>query len=68
MLGTARLLGQTLGAVGVALLFRAHPEKGSNLALGAAALIALVAAVVSMVRLRGAPGPTLTKRAVPTRR
>jgi DHA2 family multidrug resistance protein-like MFS transporter len=58
MLGTARLLGQTLGAAGVALLFRAHPEKGSNLALGAAAAIALVAAVVSMARLRGAPGPT----------
>jgi DHA2 family multidrug resistance protein-like MFS transporter len=56
MLSTARLLGQTLGAVGVALLFRAHPEKGSNLALGTAAAIALVAAVVSMVRLRVAPG------------
>jgi MFS transporter, DHA2 family, multidrug resistance protein len=51
MLGTARLLGQTLGAAGVALLFRAHPEHGSNVALAAAAGIALLAAVVSMTRL-----------------
>ena len=58
MLGTARLLGQTLGAAGVALLFRAYPEKGSNLALGAAAAIALVAAVVSMARLRAGPAAT----------
>jgi DHA2 family multidrug resistance protein-like MFS transporter len=51
MLGTARLFGQTLGAAGVALLFRAHPEKGSNLALEAAAGISLLAALVSMIRL-----------------
>ncbi len=51
MLGTARLLGQTMGAAGVALLFRAHPDNGSNLALIAAAGISLLAAVVSMSRL-----------------
>jgi len=53
MLGTARLLGQTLGAAGVAILFRAYPGRGSNLALCAAAAIALLAALVSMVRLAG---------------
>ncbi len=53
MLGTARLFGQTLGAAGVALLFRAYPEKGSNVALGAAAAVSLVAALVSMARLGG---------------
>jgi DHA2 family multidrug resistance protein-like MFS transporter len=52
MLGTARLLGQSLGAAGVALLFRAHPDNGSNVALGAAAGISLVAALISMIRLR----------------
>jgi DHA2 family multidrug resistance protein-like MFS transporter len=51
MLATARLLGQTLGAAGVAILFRAFPEKGSNLALSVAAGIALVAAVISVSRL-----------------
>jgi MFS transporter, DHA2 family, multidrug resistance protein len=54
MLSTARLLGQTLGAAGVAILFRAHPERGANLALYAAAGMALIAAMFSMVRLRGA--------------
>jgi DHA2 family multidrug resistance protein-like MFS transporter len=63
MLGTARLFGQTLGAAGVALLFGAHPERGSNVALAVAAGIALLAAVVSMVRLSGAssaPPPEVT--------
>jgi MFS transporter, DHA2 family, multidrug resistance protein len=52
MLSTARLFGQTLGAAGVALLFRAYPEHGSNIALTASAAISLVAAMVSMTRLR----------------
>jgi len=55
MLATARLLGQTLGAAGLAILFRAFPLKGSNLALGVGAAIALTAAVVSVSRLAGAP-------------
>ena len=54
MLGTARLFGQALGAAGVALLFGAHPQQGSNVALTVAAGIALLAAVVSMVRMSGA--------------
>src|SRR5581483_6088656 len=52
MLATARLLGQTLGAAGVAILFRASSENGSNLALWAGAGIALAAAAVSVSRLR----------------
>jgi DHA2 family multidrug resistance protein-like MFS transporter len=51
MQATARLLGQTLGAAGVAILFRAYPGRGPNLALSAAAAIALAAAVVSVSRL-----------------
>jgi DHA2 family multidrug resistance protein-like MFS transporter len=51
MLATARLLGQTLGAAGVALLFRADPGHGSHLAMIVAAAIALAAAVVSVSRL-----------------
>jgi MFS transporter, DHA2 family, multidrug resistance protein len=53
MLATARLLGQTLGAAGVAILFRAYPGRGSNLALSTAAAIALAAALVSASRLAG---------------
>jgi len=52
MLATARLLGQTSGAAGVAILFRASSENGSNLALWAGAGIALAAAGVSVSRLR----------------
>lgn len=51
MLGSARLLGQTLGAAGVAILFRAYAEDGSNLALGAAAGLSLAAALISLLRL-----------------
>jgi DHA2 family multidrug resistance protein-like MFS transporter len=56
MLGTARLLGQSLGAAGVAILFRVHPQLGSNFALYAAALLAFIAAVVSMTRLTNVDG------------
>ena len=45
------LLGQTLGAAGVAILFRAYGAAGPKFALGVAALLALTAAVVSTVRL-----------------
>ncbi|MGH8260867.1 MAG: MFS transporter, partial [Steroidobacteraceae bacterium] len=47
MLSTARLLGQTTGAAGVAILFRAFPERGSNVALFIAAAMMLLAALVS---------------------
>jgi DHA2 family multidrug resistance protein-like MFS transporter len=52
MLSTARLLGQTLGAAGVAVLFRAYPTEGSNVALLTAAGISFVAAFVSLARVR----------------
>ncbi len=54
MLATARLIGQTLGAAGVAVIFRAFPVQGSNLALWVAAAVALAAAAVSVSRLRPA--------------
>ncbi len=53
MLSTARLVGQSLGAAGVAVLFRVHPQLGSNFALYAAALLAFAAALISMSRLQG---------------
>jgi predicted membrane-bound mannosyltransferase len=52
MLSTARLVGQSLGAAGVAVLFRVHPQLGSNFALCGAALLAFAAALVSMSRLK----------------
>jgi DHA2 family multidrug resistance protein-like MFS transporter len=64
MLATARLLGQTLGAAGVAILFRAYPGKGSNLTLAVAAGIALAAAAVSVSRLAGNPGGPIPKPSV----
>ncbi len=51
MLSTARLLGQTLGAAGVALLFRAYPANGSNISLLIAGGISFVAAIVSVSRV-----------------
>jgi MFS transporter, DHA2 family, multidrug resistance protein len=57
MLGTARLLGQTLGAALVAILFHAYPETGSNVILWFAAAVALTAALVSFMRLTGTPAP-----------
>ncbi|GAC1453850.1 MAG: MFS transporter [Steroidobacteraceae bacterium] len=56
MLSTARLVGQSLGAAGVAILFRVHPQLGSNFALYGAALLALAAALVSATRLTGNHG------------
>jgi DHA2 family multidrug resistance protein-like MFS transporter len=56
MLSTSRLAGQTLGAAGVAILFRAYPATGANLALCAAAGLTLLAALVSMIRLTGTDG------------
>jgi DHA2 family multidrug resistance protein-like MFS transporter len=55
MLSAARLLGQALGAAGVAILFRAYGAAGSNSALWLAALLALAGAGVSVVRLSRTP-------------
>ena len=52
MIGTARLLGQTLEATLVALLFSfAMHDKGTTVYLWAGAIFALIAAVVSCFRL-----------------
>jgi len=61
MLATARLMGQSLGAATVAILFRAFPATGSNLALGVAAGISLTGAIVSVSRLASGPGSTLSQ-------
>jgi DHA2 family multidrug resistance protein-like MFS transporter len=60
MLGTARLLGQTLGAAGVAILFRAYPGAGSNVVLWFASGVAFTAALISMSRLRASSAPGAT--------
>jgi DHA2 family multidrug resistance protein-like MFS transporter len=57
MLGTARLLGQSLGAAAVAILFRAYPANGPHVVLWAAAVVALIASTISVTRL-AAPHPT----------
>jgi DHA2 family multidrug resistance protein-like MFS transporter len=64
MLATARLLGQSVGAAGVAILFRAFPGTGSNLALAVAAGISLTGAAVSVSRLAGNPGAPIPKPGV----
>lgn len=51
MLSTARLLGQSCGAAGVAILFRLAGEKGSVIALMLASGLALAAAALSLTRL-----------------
>jgi DHA2 family multidrug resistance protein-like MFS transporter len=56
MLSTARLLGQTLGAAMVAILFSAYTGAGAHVALCVAAALALAGAVVSLVRLKAVPG------------
>lgn len=56
MLGTARLLGQTIGAAGVAILFRSYSQRGAEMALYVAAGFAIAAAVVSLSRLSSDSG------------
>jgi DHA2 family multidrug resistance protein-like MFS transporter len=56
MLSTARLLGQTIGAAGVAILFRGYSHRGAELALYVAAAFAAVAAFLSLSRLSSQSG------------
>ncbi len=60
MLGTARLAGQTLGAVILAIIFSAvgaHNARGPGIALACAAAFAAVAGAFSSLRVRAAaPG------------
>jgi DHA2 family multidrug resistance protein-like MFS transporter len=55
MLATARLLGQSLGAVLVAIVLRISPGRGSNLVLWGAATVAVTAALISFSRLAAEP-------------
>ncbi|MDB5444279.1 MAG: multidrug transporter, partial [Phenylobacterium sp.] len=55
MLATARLLGQTAGAVGVGVFFHLAGMRATNLALMTAAGLAAAAAGVSLLRLKLAP-------------
>jgi DHA2 family multidrug resistance protein-like MFS transporter len=61
MLSTARLIGQTTGAASVALIFRLQGPAPGNLTLVVAAIVAAVAAGVSLTRLfGGGPGAEAT--------
>jgi DHA2 family multidrug resistance protein-like MFS transporter len=51
MLGTARLTGQTLGAALVALIFGTAHASGPTISLEVAAVFAIVASCVSLMRL-----------------
>lgn len=51
MLGMARLLGQTIGAAFVAVIFAFYPGHGMRYALILGAIIAVVSAVISTLRL-----------------
>jgi len=55
MLGTARLTGQTVGAVLTAVLFDLFAARGEMLALEVAAAFALAAGAISLMRLRRTP-------------
>lgn len=56
-LATARLLGQTTGAVTTAVFFHYAGTRGATDALATAAALALLAALVSLSRLKLAPRP-----------
>ncbi len=57
MLGTARLLGQSLGAAAVAILFRAYPANGPHNVLWVAAAVAFAASLISVSRLAAGRHP-----------
>ncbi len=52
MLATARLIGQTVGAAMVALLFGLYPANSITLAIGLGTAVAALAAVLSLLRVR----------------
>ncbi len=51
MLGTARLLGQSSGAALVALMLNQFGDNGTHVSLMAAAILAVIAACVSGLRI-----------------
>jgi DHA2 family multidrug resistance protein-like MFS transporter len=56
-LATARLLGQTAGAVTTAVFFHLAGTHAATTALATASVLALLAALVSLSRLKLAPRP-----------
>jgi MFS transporter, DHA2 family, multidrug resistance protein len=56
MLGTARLLGQTIGAALVALLLARYPADGAQVALLVGVGFAMFGAALSILRLSPAGG------------
>lgn len=61
MLGTARLTGQTIGTAIVALIFNLMAANGTRVALVTATALALVAMVLSSLRLTSAGSSTQTR-------
>ena len=55
LMATARLLGQTIGATLVGMIFALAPRHGTVTALAVASGCAILAALISMMRLRLAP-------------
>jgi DHA2 family multidrug resistance protein-like MFS transporter len=55
ILSTVRALGHTSGAAVVAVLFSTHQEGGAQIALIIAAMLAMIAALLSFSRLRTTP-------------
>ena len=62
MLGTTRLIGQTTGAALVALMFNAFPEDSTHVSLYFGSGIALIAAIVSMLRIGKATAAELNRK------
>ena len=60
MMSTVRSLGHASGAALVAVLFSTHDEDGAQIALMTAAVMALIAAVLSFSRLKAANAKELT--------
>jgi DHA2 family multidrug resistance protein-like MFS transporter len=58
MLGTARLTGQTIGTAIVALIFNLMATNGTQVALVTATVLALIAMVLSSLRLTSAGSST----------
>ena len=62
MLGTTRLVGQTTGAALVALMFKVFPENSTHISLYFGSGIALVAALVSTLRIGRVTAAEINRR------
>ena len=68
MQATSRLLGQSMGAAMVALMFGLFPESGTRESLVVAACVAAASTVVSFVGLARLPGHAQAQRRSPALR